>query len=58
VIVDREVTQLKFESELELWRENEDTYRRRGGCCSPRTSSRSRSGSSADSRSGADRFRP
>ena len=30
IVVDPEVTRLKFERELELWRENEDTYRRRG----------------------------
>lgn len=30
IVVDLEVTRLKFERELELWRENEDTYRRRG----------------------------
>ena len=29
-VVDPEVTRLKFERELELWRENEETYRRRG----------------------------
>lgn len=29
-VVDPEVTRVKFERELELWRENEDTYRRRG----------------------------
>ena len=30
IVVDPDVTRLKFERELELWRENEDTYRRRG----------------------------
>lgn len=30
IVVDPEVTRLKLERELELWRENEDTYRRRG----------------------------
>ncbi len=30
MIVDPEVTRLKFERELELWRENGATYRRRG----------------------------
>ncbi|MDQ3934436.1 MAG: hypothetical protein M3340_07360 [Actinomycetota bacterium] len=30
VVVDPEVSRLKVERELELWRENEDTYRRRG----------------------------
>lgn len=30
IVVDPEVTRLKLERELELWRENEETYRRRG----------------------------
>jgi hypothetical protein len=30
IVVDPEVTRLKLERELELWREQEDTYRRRG----------------------------
>jgi hypothetical protein len=30
IVVDPEVTRLKFERELELWRENGETYRRRG----------------------------
>jgi hypothetical protein len=30
IVVDPEVTRLKFERELELWRENEETYRCRG----------------------------
>ena len=30
LVVDPEVTRLKFERELELWHENEDAYRRRG----------------------------
>jgi hypothetical protein len=30
IVVDPEVTRVKFERELELWRENEETYRRRG----------------------------
>jgi hypothetical protein len=30
IVVDPEVTRLKFERELELWHENEGTYRRRG----------------------------
>ena len=30
IVVDPDVTRLKFERELELWRENEETYRRRG----------------------------
>ena len=30
VVVDPEVTRLKLERELELWRGNEETYRRRG----------------------------
>jgi hypothetical protein len=30
IVVDPNVTRLKFERELELWRENEQTYRRRG----------------------------
>lgn len=30
IVVDPEVTRLKFERELELWSENEDAYRRRG----------------------------
>ena len=30
IVVDPEVTGLKLERELELWRENEETYRRRG----------------------------
>lgn len=30
IVVDPEVSRLKFERELKLWRENEETYRRRG----------------------------
>jgi len=29
-VVDPEVTRRKLERELELWRDNEETYRRRG----------------------------